>query len=193
MNSAEKFTPKYSRKFLESTFQAGKKMKFLFFWGHQRPASGEISSSCFSQWWHQEFRIDKIAYPTAEHFMMAEKARLFNDKKAEEKILNSNSPGAAKKFGREVIGFNQQVWEENRMKIVIKGNFEKFRQNPALMNYLLKTKNRVLAESSPVDEIWGIGLDKTSQFAPIPAKWRGLNLLGFALMEVRDMLFKEDN
>jgi ribA/ribD-fused uncharacterized protein len=179
---------KYSKKSLDKTFQSGKKMKFLFFWGHKKDASGEITSSCFSQWWSQKFTIDGIEYPTAEHYMMAEKARLFNDKIAEEKILNSNSPGSAKKIGREVLGFNQSVWEDNRMKIVIKGNFEKFNQNPELKKYLLNTKKRILAESSPVDKIWGIGLDKTSEFAPIPVKCRGLNLLGFALMEVRDML-----
>jgi len=94
-------------------------------------------------------------------------------------------------LGRNVIGFNQSVWEEHRSKIVVKGNYLKFNQNEDLASYLARTKNRVLVEASPVDSIWGIGLDSENEFATIPVKWRGLNLLGFALMEVRDMIIEE--
>lgn len=179
---------KYSRQYIESRFQAGKKMKYLFFWGHQKSANGEITSSCFSQWWTAAFTIDGITYPTAEHYMMAEKARLFNDEAAEKNILKAKSPAEAKKIGRQVVGFEQKRWEENRFNIVVKGNYAKFAQHPALKAYLINTKQRVLVEASPVDKIWGIGLDKTSEFATVPPKWRGLNLLGFALMEVREQL-----
>lgn len=181
----------YTKQKLEQDYLAEKKIKFLFFWGHRKSINNEITSSCFSQWWEQKITVDGIEYLTAEHYMMAEKARLFNDTRAEEKILNSDSPGSAKKYGREVLNFDQEVWEKNRMKIVIKGNYNKFKQNPELEIFLLNTKNRILVESSPVDTIWGIGLDRASEFAPIPKKWRGLNLLGFALMEVRDILTVE--
>lgn len=182
----------YSRKQIEKTFQAGKKLKFLFFWGHQKSRNGEITSSCFSQWWSQSFIVNGIKYPTAEHYMMAEKARLFNDNDAEKKILEAKSPAEAKKIGRQVMNFNQTIWEEKRFDIVVKGNYAKFSQNLELRKFLLNTKNRVLVEASPVDKIWGIGLDKSSEFASIPVKWKGLNLLGFALMKVRDLLI-EDN
>ncbi|MCP4520374.1 MAG: NADAR family protein [Cytophagales bacterium] len=180
---------KYSREQLEKEYDAGKKMKFLFFWGHRK--SDELTSTCFSQWWSQTFEVNGIQYPTAEHYMMAEKARLFNDKAAEQRILKASSPGEAKKIGRQVIGFDQETWEANRMKIVVKGNYEKFRQDPALKVFLLNTGQRIIVEASPVDTIWGIGLDRKSEFAPIPPKWRGSNLLGFALMEVRDLLSQE--
>lgn len=181
---------RYTRQIIEQQYISGKKMKYLFFWGHRKSNDGVVTSSCLSQWWQQSFVINGISYPTAEHYMMAEKARLFNDKNAEMKILASDSPGNAKQVGKEVIGFDQQIWEKNRMQIVIKGNFEKFNQNPELKAYLLNTKNRILVEASPVDTIWGIGLDRMSEFATIPVKWRGENLLGFALMEVRDHLNK---
>ena len=178
----------YSIKKLKKDFIAGKKLKYLLFWGHRKSHDGTITASCFSQWWHQSFEVDGITYPTAEHFMMAEKARLFNDKEAELRILKSASPGAAKSIGREVKRFDQKIWDENRLKIVVKGNYHKFSQNPDLKTFLLNTKKRVLVEASPLDKIWGIGLDKTNEFATIPVKWKGLNLLGFALMEVRDKL-----
>ncbi len=178
----------YNRKELEKQHQSGKKLKYLFFWGNKKSLDTTISSSCFSQWYNQKFKIDGIEYPTAEHYMMAEKARLFNDKDAEKRILKSKSPAEAKRIGREILNFNQELWEANRINIVVKGNYAKFSQNIELKKIFTEHKEKILVEASPVDKIWGIGLDKTSEFANIPTKWRGLNLLGFALMEVRDLL-----
>ncbi|MFO6230157.1 NADAR family protein, partial [Pseudomonas aeruginosa] len=71
---------------------------------------------------------------------------------------------------------------------VIAGNLGKFGQNASLKKYLLGTADRVLVEASPVDAIWGIGLAASDPLAAEPATWQGLNLLGFALMEVRRRL-----
>ncbi|MDH5382920.1 MAG: NADAR family protein, partial [Cyclobacteriaceae bacterium] len=84
----------------------GNKVKYVFFWGHKKSGSG-ISKSCFSQWYESVFTVDEKKYLTAEHFMMAEKARLFGDIKSEQKILAASNPGEAKKLGRDVIGFNE--------------------------------------------------------------------------------------
>jgi len=177
---------KYSKKTLIKQYQSGKKLKFLFFWGHKKSRSGLVDESCFSQWYQSKFVIDGQKYPTAEHYMMAEKARLFKDKDTESRILNASSPGEAKSLGRQVKGFKQELWSEKRFEIVVKGNLHKFDQNEVLKEFLLNTKKRVLVEASPVDTIWGIGLTSEHEFASIPVKWKGLNLLGFALMEVRD-------
>ncbi len=182
---------KYTRKEIEKLHQAGKKLKYLFFWGHRAHPSGETTSSCFSQWWNSSFEVGGIVYPTAEHWMMAEKARLFNDPETLEKIIHAKGPAKAKQLGRQVIGFNQQAWEEKRMEIVVKGNLHKFSQNPELKAFLLNTGKRVLVEASPVDKIWGIGMDAKNEFCSNPMRWKGLNLLGFALMEVRDLLNNE--
>ena len=167
---------------------AGKKLKYLLFWGHRPHPSGDITASCLSQWWATPFKVNNHTYPTAEHWMMAEKARLFDDGDAELAILKAKSPGEAKKIGRQVKNFDQSIWEAHRFQIVVAGNFAKFGQNPALKDFLIDTKQRVLVEASPVDPIWGIGLAKEHAFATIPPKWRGLNLLGFALMTVREQL-----
>lgn len=179
---------KYSKHQLVNEYQRGKKLKYLFFWGHKKNRNGKIDSACFSQWYQVNFEVDGHVYPTTEHYMMAEKARLFNDNEALNQILNASSPGEAKSIGRQVRGFNQETWDKHRLDIVVKGNFHKFNQNKSLKEFLLNTKNRILVEASPVDSIWGIGLDKEHEFASVPVKWKGLNLLGFALMEVRDML-----
>lgn len=162
--------------------------KFLFFWGHQPNKDGSISKTCFSQWWLSSFEVDKVIYKTAEHWMMAKKAELFNDNEILTKIIKANSPAEAKKLGREVKNYNDTVWLANRYGIVKQGNYHKFSQNADLKKFLINTKNRILVEASPVDPIWGIGMAGDHKDVLNPEKWRGLNLLGFALMEVRDEL-----
>jgi len=162
--------------------------KFLFFWGHQPSKDGTITKTCFSQWWLSSFEVDRIIYKTAEHWMMAKKAELFNDNEVLEKILQANSPAEAKKLGREVKNYNDKLWLENRFEIVKQGNYHKFSQHAALKAFLINTKDRVLVEASPVDPIWGIGMASDHKDVLNPEKWKGLNLLGFALMEVRDEL-----
>ncbi|OCB76379.1 hypothetical protein B0A79_04690 [Flavobacterium piscis] len=162
--------------------------KFLFFWGHQPNKDGSISKTCFSQWWLSSFEVDKVIYKTAEHWMMAKKAELFKDHAILEKILQAKSPAEAKKFGREVKNYNETLWLAARFDIVKEGNYHKFSQNPELKTFLLNTKERVIVEASPVDAIWGIGMAGDHKDILNPEKWRGLNLLGFALMEVRDEL-----
>jgi ribA/ribD-fused uncharacterized protein len=165
--------------------RGGAKPRFLFFWGHTPGASGRLGSECLSQWWPAPFVVDGVRYPTAEHFMMAGKARLFGDEEAREKILAAASPAAAKKLGRTVRGFHEQKWERARFDIVLAGSKAKFGQHPTLTAFLVDTKDRVLVEASPVDRVWGIGLAATSPAASRPEEWRGLNLLGFALMAAR--------
>ena len=162
--------------------------KFLFFWGHQPNEDGSISKTCFSQWWLSSFEVNNVTYKTAEHWMMAKKAELFKDHAVLEKILQAKSPAEAKKLGRQVMNYHENLWLAARFEIVKEGNNHKFNQNPELKTFLLNTKNRVLVEASPVDAIWGIGMAGDHKDVMNPEKWRGLNLLGFALMEVRDEL-----
>jgi ribA/ribD-fused uncharacterized protein len=131
------------------------------------------------------FVVGKSTYPTAEHFMMAEKARLFGDEETARLALEAPHPGAAKEAGRQVKGFVESVWQERRFGIVVEANQAKFSQNPELRDFLLATTARVLVEASPTDRIWGIGLAADDAHASNPHEWRGLNLLGFALMAAR--------
>jgi ribA/ribD-fused uncharacterized protein len=143
----------YSYRWLIESLEEGKGFKFLYFWGHQPNRNGQITSSCFSQWWEAPFVINDITYKTAEHWMMAQKALLFGDKEAYDKIVNAKSPGEAKALGREVRNFDQATWEEKRSKIVVDGSLAKFGQHSSLRKFLLNTKERVLVEASPVDTI----------------------------------------
>lgn len=162
--------------------------KFLFFWGHQPERDGSVGAGCLSQWWQAPFNVDGFEFATAEHYMMWRKATLFGDRTMAEKIRAAPHPHAAKALGGRVAGFDQPTWDEHRFPVVVAGNLAKFIQHPALRTFLLGTGQRVLVEASPRDRIWGIGLARQDLAAADPARWRGLNLLGFALMEVRDAL-----
>lgn len=85
--------------------------------------------------------------------------------------------------------WSEPTWDEQRFRIVVEGSIEKFRQNIELGDYLRGTRNRILVEASPTDRIWGIGLAADSPHANNPLAWRGLNLLGFALVTARESLF----
>ncbi|HLK96213.1 MAG TPA: NADAR family protein [Hymenobacter sp.] len=167
---------------------AEKPLKYLLFWGHTVRPNEPVGKECFSQWYPAAFTLDGDTYATAEHYMMAEKARLFNDETTRAAILQAAHPNDAKKLGRRVKGFDDAQWNAARFAIVVRGNEAKFSQHPAMRDFLLQSGARVLVEASPVDTIWGIGLAQDSPRATNPAEWRGLNLLGFALMEVRDNL-----
>ncbi|GAA4636501.1 hypothetical protein GCM10023196_086510 [Actinoallomurus vinaceus] len=129
-----------------------------------------------------------MRYATAEHFMMAGKARLFGDAEAEKRVLADDDPGKAKGAGRKVRGFDEETWAAHRYGLVVAANEGKFGQQPALRDFLLGTGDRVLVEASPYDTVWGIGLSASQPEAARPSQWRGLNLLGFALMDVRAAL-----
>lgn len=177
-----------SAKDLRTRTLAGDKFSYLHFWGHKPRPDGAPSNSCFSQWYEAPFQLDGTRYPTAEHYMMAEKARLFGDAVARDRILAATSPGAAKAFGREVKGFKEPVWNDHRFEIVVQGNLAKFSQDARLTEFLCRTGNKVLVEASPVDAIWGIGMASDDPGARDPNAWKGLNLLGFALMVVRERI-----
>jgi len=173
---------------LLETVARGKRPEYLYFWGHRPSSNGSVGKSCLSQWFEAPFSFEGALFPTAEHYMMACKAKLFGDIKAYEAILSAAEPGKAKALGRSVHGFDESVWLVHRWSIVVEANRLKFSQNEALKRFLLGTGEQVLVEASPVDRVWGIGLTADSPEAKDPAQWAGLNLLGYALMEVRSQL-----
>ncbi|MFF7794416.1 NADAR domain-containing protein [Streptomyces sp. NPDC007991] len=178
----------HSRDALLRAVRAGARIRYLYFWGHRPRPDGRIGASCLSQWWPAPFTVDGVEYATAEHWMMAGKARLFEDAAAERAVLAAGHPAEAKKAGRLVRGFDEAIWERERFRIVVEGSVHKFGAHPELREFLLATADRVLVEASPVDRVWGIGLAAQDEAAADPERWRGPNLLGFALMEARERL-----
>lgn len=177
---------KYTLQNIIERFQKEETLDFLFFWGHT--VKEEVTKACFSQWFPCRFQANGIVYKTAEHYMMASKAMLFDDHEILEEILKAESPNEAKSLGRKVKNFDPQVWDEHKYEIVMQANILKFAQNQELKDFLLLTGDRIIVEASPYDRIWGIGMLESDHRSKNPMLWNGENLLGFALMEVRDVL-----
>ena len=179
----------YSVAALKAEIARGKQPKYLFFWGHRIPKSGALTKSCLSQWYDAPFKVNGERFATAEHWMMAQKASLFDQRSdIRARIVASDDPKTAKALGRQVQGFDLNIWNQKKFDIVVEGNVHKFSQNKALGQFLLNTRDRVLVEASPVDPVWRIGLRETDGRVYNPKSWQGENLLGFALMVARDRL-----
>ena len=172
---------------LHAASAAGQRPHLFLFFGH-RGNPGTVGRWVLSQWWPTGFTINGVTYPNAEVAMMAAKARLFGDRDVWDRLAGTTDPKTAKALGRKVRGFDQRIWDEHAYRLVVEANLAKFSQSPPLRDYLLSTAPAVLVEASPYDRIWGIGLNPSDPRAQSPRQWRGRNLLGFALTEVRRQL-----
>ena len=176
---------------LRSRVATGWQPSYLFFWGHTSKTR-QPGKHLLSQWWPCAFVVEGDRFTTVEHYMMAEKARLFGDRHARERILSTPDPAQAKALGRRIRGFDDEIWKSHRFEIVVRGNLAKFQQSSVLGEWLQDTSEDIIAEASPVDSVWGIGLPADDQRARDPLRWRGPNLLGFALLRVRALLRSRD-
>lgn len=151
--------------------------KHVFFW-----------NGIYSQWHKAPMTIDRIEYNSCEQYMMHQKALLFDDEIIADLIMQEKNPKEQKKYGRQIRNFDKAIWEKNCLAIVFEGNLAKFSQNPELKAEMLSTGNKIFVEASPLDNIWGIGLDENAENIDDPSYWLGLNLLGQALTLVKNQL-----
>ncbi|KAL5004439.1 hypothetical protein ScPMuIL_017895 [Solemya velum] len=158
--------------------------QFEYFWKEE---------SVFSQWYKVTFVVDGIKYNCAEQYMMHQKAELMGDTKTAIKILKATSPKKQKALGRKIQNFDSDLWDSNCIGIVKKGNIAKFSSNNRLKQRLYDTCPKILVEASPYDTIWGIGLKEDDPAAWQKDTWRGQNLLGQVLTDVRDEMMKTDS
>ncbi|NOK39389.1 NADAR family protein [Corallococcus exercitus] len=156
--------------------------RFTFFWKED---------SFFSQWHPSVFEVDGVRYTCAEQYMMAGKARLFGDTRVLDQVLRAAAPKQHKALGRKVSPFDAALWERERERIVYEGNHAKFTQHRHLLEALLATRGTVLVEASPLDRIWGVGLNAEDPRIQDPSTWRGLNLLGNVLTRLREDLLAQ--
>ena len=138
-----------------------------------------------SNWYLSEFTVDDITFSSMEQYMMYEKAILFHDQETAKKILQTDNVAEIKDLGRIVQNFDDTAWVKSREEIVYKGVLEKFRQNPELRKRLERTGEEVIAECAVKDRIWGIGLSMKDEDRFCVDRWKGQNLLGKILMDVR--------
>lgn len=142
-----------------------------------------------SNFYNIKFEHKGFLFRNSEQAIMWRKAIFFNANAIAEQILESKNPNDAKRLGRSRdIAFNEKIWENNRLNIFKEVLFDKFNQNYLLKKMLLLTDNKLLAEASPTDIIWGIGMGEDNCNIFNISKWEGQNLLGKVLMEVRELI-----
>ena len=181
-HNADKRRNRFDREKREPEISATKE-EFVFFWKSHSP---------YSQWYISDFTVKGNTFNCAEQYMMYSKAMLFDDKETADAILKESDPRNHKWLGRRVQNFDQKKWDKNCMDIVKRGNKAKFFQNEKLYKTIIDTHPKTLVEASPMDKIWGIGLAANDYRARNRKSWRGKNLLGEALTEVRDELIQEE-
>lgn len=153
-------------------------MNYTFFWE---------TSSPFSQWHPSHFNDSTgTQFKTAEQYMMYHKALLFKDFVSAQQILKANHPSEQKELGDTVLNVDEALWANQREAIVYQANKLKFMQNGSLLKALLETAGTELVAASPDDCIWGIGWRASDPEAQDPSQWRGLNLLGQTLTQLRE-------
>ena len=144
-----------------------------------------------SNWSFSDFEMNGFRYSSMEQYMMHQKALTFGDTEIAEKIMAASDFGGIKALGRQVHNYDDRIWNGIRQIVIYEGLLEKFRQNPDLKEQLLNTGDALLAECAFNDRVWAIGLTMQDENRLNMAKWRGQNLLGFALMQVRAKLSNE--
>lgn len=145
-----------------------------------------------SNWHMSDFICDGVKFSSMEQYMMYKKAEIFGDSEIAERILSTDNPGKIKSLGRSVQNYNETVWNGVRQIVVYEGLYAKFSQDENLKAQLIATGADILAECAVSDNIWGIGLSMTDEDRFDMSKWKGQNLLGFALMEVRNRINKQE-
>jgi ribA/ribD-fused uncharacterized protein len=132
------------------------------------------------------FTVNGVVYSSAEQFLMAGKARIFDDPETLAMILSTDIQPEIKQLGRAVKHFSESQWEDVRYSVAFAGNFAKFTQDKNYFSYLIGTGDSLIVEASPYDRIWGVGLSSGDKRVLSPRTRRGRNLLGCVLMDVRD-------
>lgn len=161
---------------------------YLFFSRPTPSENGRPGEGALSTRWVAPFQIGDQEYPTVDHFMMYSKAMLFGDEESAEKILATESPDRVQELGRQVKDFDSELWREHRFAIALRGNLAKFSQNEDLKEYIFSTGEAIFIATSASELVWGIGLSEEQARQTSPINWKGLNLLGFALVRTRALL-----
>jgi ribA/ribD-fused uncharacterized protein len=177
-------------------------LKVFGFWSHRefRYPKDRQWFACFSNWYPSQFKLrfleendddasnPEVTFCSMEQWIMWIKAKHFKDEETAKLIIQETDPGKIKALGRRVRNYQDKEWARIRFDVCLRGLKAKFTQDPVLRENLIRTDEKILAEASPKDTIWGIGLAPTDWDTQDEDKWRGLNLLGSALMEARDFL-----
>lgn len=180
------FTPKATRPVNKVLYTP----KFVFFWDPYAWIANWHKSEFVATSSYEDPPVER-KYSCVEQYIMSEEALLFGDRESFSTIMSMRNPSAMRGRGHRIKNYDMLVWERARAPIATKGLYAKFTQHPDLWALLDDTGDRIIAEASSSNLIWGIGMRASNPLAQQPEKWVGQNLLGECLMRVRDQIREE--
>ena len=161
---------------------SGRQVNAVFFHKPEEP------HGYLSNWYPAAFDLDGIRYSSTEQYIMYQKCRLFGDEASAEAVMATDDPGKQQAIGQHASGYIHNVWIGSRQMIAFRGLLAKFRQNENLKQKLLETGDAYLVECAGSDKNWACGIRLNDDKRFDAENWKGQNILGFALMEVRRIL-----
>ena len=164
----------------------GESQRFIFFWRPDDP------HGFLSNWSFHALKENHLIFKTAEHYLMYYKALTMGDGDVARRILESGNPREARSLGKSVKNWDEEKWEREREKIMFQALWLKASQHADVKRQLLATEGKIIAEASPYDAIWGIGLSSQDKKALDVKNWVGKNLLGKTWMKVREILLNNE-
>lgn len=166
---------------------SGRQVDAVFFHLPQEPYG------FLSNWYLSPFDLDGVHYSSMEQYIMYQKCVLFVDQATAKKVLLTDDPSEQQKLGKLCTSYINGIWAGARQAIAMRGLLAKFSQNPDLKKQLLDTRDAYLVECARSDKIWacGVRLNEPERFDA--SKWQGQNILGFALMVVREIIKKKQS
>jgi len=141
--------------------------------------------------WTVELEFNGTMYNSAHQAMAAELAKAFNDQEGLQRIMLADTPDEVVYRLDNVPGdaeANETKWNDTTKQLLYDINIAKFNQYPELSARLLETKTAVLGAYVPDDTLIGIGISLDNVQSKNPINWTGQNLLGKALMDIREKL-----
>ena len=148
----------------------------------------EEPNGFLSNWYPSSFELEGIHYSSAEQYIMYQKCILFGDEATAKKVLATDDVAEQQKLGRTASGYVDKVWAGMRQLVALKALRAKFSQNNDLKKKLLDTEDAFLVECAWSDQIWACGIGLDDDRRKDAGSWHGMNILGFALMQVRSEL-----
>jgi ribA/ribD-fused uncharacterized protein len=162
--------------------QGGELPEIVFFFSGN-PALNEYKE--FSNMHEAPMQIGGITFPTVEHYYQWSKAKQFGAEEIATKILKTPSAKSVKALGQKVTPYDDEAWKGKRREVMMTALNAKFSQHPDILKKLNSTGTKTIAEANPRDKYWGIGTSAETSFAKNPSRWKGENMMGKLLEDVR--------
>ena len=141
-----------------------------------------------SNWYPSDIAVDGKRFSSTEQYIMYKKCMILGDEAAAKQVMATDDPEQQQAIGRSARNYHNTVWDGICQVVAMRGLLAKFSQHDDLRRKLLETGDAYLVECARSDHRWACGIGLYDDDRRDIDRWKGKNILGFALMEVRQAL-----